>query len=414
MRKSIALSLAFGSALLSGALGVRAVAHNHELTPEERAAFKSAVATVGAAVKERGPREHDILDIDVELKPVATDVLPHVDELPEFQALDDSKKDAVVRAMRSVVYLRRLRARSKHPEALAFWLGDESPKGVSSAIQALCAEPSGDEFRQVVTLLSTDARPEIRLGAGIAAKLGVLFEGPHPAYTAIAQNLLVDADPRVAAQFGRWHCCDFGDPKLIDKMVDRLGDSRPLTSQPLGFLISGETTVSAALVNGLDAFLFLHNDFLHGNRDRALDLASTKDISVIRKTWESDRDLWLGRKNTSRYEKIFDGIVDLDVGKVKKMTLGKRSVSVCLRTFRLETGDCQPTPTMALEMEDSEATTAEKFTVNSVANQPFGTCAASENSVFTARALALPTPSGSCKVRLWLWFRTDPNLGDDE
>ncbi len=384
--------------------GAASSAHD-ELGDPRAKEIVAASANVLSESAASGAMSRDaLLRLDMAAEGLATTDFDHLLDAKQLENLDSRGKAQVVKSLEALKFLRATRTNVADAPTLSLLLASDDPMEVASAISALLTEPFGKGYRQTVVLLSRDKRPEVRLAAGILAKYGFVLEGTDPGLRAVAENLLVDEDPRVASVFARGHCMDFEDVDLLDRMVARLDDNRPTPERANPgeetFLNAGGKSVSAAVREGLCAGLSRKTTFLASVAGPPG--GETATVSEFREWWKGLREALPAKPAGSDHSLVYSGLVTLKAGEMTRLDGCRTPLEVRLVELRLLPDAWAPRISMSLELHDQGNYRGLSASIGNP-RQRFGWIAGAGNNTYSIRALAAPLPGGKARVRLWIW-----------
>ena len=199
-------------------------AHDFELNRDQKRELKQAAELLRAYPELDIEKLHEVRRILRSFKPAE---LEHLNHCAEFKQLQEVPRNVLGHAARAIAFGRTHEPNLSSPWEIALRMGSASTRDWMAGIRLLRRRPFDANLEKVVVALATDPRPEVRLSAVRLAKLLVVFRGPSPTCVAIAKRLVVDPMPNVAA-FSIPEAIEIGDLELVDLLVSRLRDTRPL------------------------------------------------------------------------------------------------------------------------------------------------------------------------------------------
>lgn len=383
-----------------------ALGHDEPLTDAELKAMNAAIGLAKDVAAGGRPAPDDLGRMDVLLKSVSTDRFDHFDNLSKQAQLPSGDAEVLRRMLRSLEVLRSLRTRVSAPVPIAFYIASANPVDVGRAMHLLSAEKFGEEFIPVLVKLAKDERPEVRCNVGALAKCALLFTGKEQGYVEIAEQLLVDPNPNVAATFGRAHGPEFLSTRVYDKMVGRFRDDRKPISAPREFLSCSESTVGDAIANGFTRYFARWGGQRYPKDGTASPLPVDNKAAALSAWWEKNRGTWTGGPERAGWALVYDGTVELVPGRVTSLVGAMRDVGLRLAEYAVKDRAWTPEVSLSVEVHDKALYGGKAFLVGNPM-QRLGYIATAGNESYTIRLLALPGPGSGVRARVWLWFK-DP------
>jgi hypothetical protein len=216
-------------------------AHDGDPSPDGRAILDGVARDFGRSTLD--PVE-DVRFVEDRLRS-----LPSADEHHVEDVLA-SVRDAAVRERLRRAFVARRWVRDngtglRDPRRVAAGLAGSEPEAVGAAL-LLTHEPFTLESGRRATLLHRDKRPAVRVAAGLLEALRSHFLGPDATSDAVLSNLLVDADPEVAAVTAARYIATSRSVVAVRRMASRLRDERTyLPTLPSGLEALPQSVSSA-------------------------------------------------------------------------------------------------------------------------------------------------------------------------
>ena len=380
-----------------------ALPHDLVLTERQSQALQDLALLAGNTKSPDGLNQESV---DRVRRDLATFTTHDREDLPNcelFRTLPTKGQAVLRRWIDADAWMDSLAQVVQSPWGTACRMASTAPSDISGAILDLASAPFGAQWERVLVRASADGRPQVRLGAGVLAKVGTLFDGPKEPYERIAQNLITDRDPNVAAKFGMAHVYDFHSRRLIDLLCARTKDTRTLSSAE-GVLRSAGPTVGESVVVGLRQNLFSWRSRYH-DQELPRDKVQTWVAEDVTGWWAQNGKVWRFGPTQAKWKPLIDHVVTARVGESLRVDGVGGVVTVRIEECRFWS-DEQDWPRYTLAAECVDASGDIELRMGNPDHE-FGWVAKASAERVLAEAIAIPAPGNAVRVRVWLWQRTE-------
>lgn len=367
-------------------------AHDFELSPTQREELRSAVSQFGGGVD--GKQLSALAKVLTSFTPAE---LRHLEHAPQFTKLPGHIRGALGRAVRSLAFARTHQAYLRDPWEIAYLMGSETPRDWLAGIRLLRRQPLDGALEQIAVTLSTDPRPEVRLGAGRLAKMLTVLRGPSEKCEAVARRVLVDRVPNVAAMFATFDAHEF-QRGTIRLLVARLEDSRRLG--PASGVLRGTGTVSEHV------HMRLSEEFFWWRYDLPVDYKVSRD--AITAWWKRHGGQYESGPEPAKWRRILEWRGTCEVGRKTKVRTDDGPVWLEVRKYEEHWFGDKPVYTALVAVWRDTTADAPWLSFGPKANED-GEGVRSESSDESSRRrgelLMAPDSKGRIRMRARIWVK---------